>query len=139
MLAWLLGEPAAEPVRSLLASADLVLASDLTLIECDRVLTRAVSLGELGEAEAAARRAILSRAAHHWMVFRIDGDVVARARRPFPVEPIRALDAVHLSTALVTSELVPDLSLLCFDRRVRENARALGFSIQPDPVDGSQP
>jgi predicted nucleic acid-binding protein len=139
VLAWPLGEPTAESVRSLLASADLVLASDLTLIECDRVLTRAVSLGELVEAEAAARRATLNRAARHWTVFRIDGDVVARARRPFPVEPIRTLDAVHLSTALVTRELVPDLSLLCFDRRVRENARALGFPIHPGPVDDYQP
>jgi hypothetical protein len=37
----------------LLAAADGVVASDLTLIECDRVLLRAAALRELTEAEAA--------------------------------------------------------------------------------------
>ena len=36
ILAWLLGEESAGPVRQILAAADLVLASDLTLVECDR-------------------------------------------------------------------------------------------------------
>jgi hypothetical protein len=31
-----------------LQRAELVLASDLTLVECDRVLIRAVSTGEMG-------------------------------------------------------------------------------------------
>ena len=38
VLAWLLGEEASPRVRDVLASAVLVMASDLTLIECDRVL-----------------------------------------------------------------------------------------------------
>jgi hypothetical protein len=33
----------------------MVLASDLTLIECDRVLFRAATLGEFTEADAADR------------------------------------------------------------------------------------
>ena len=41
VLAWLLGEAAASRVREVLRRAELVMASDLALIECDRVLIRA--------------------------------------------------------------------------------------------------
>ena len=47
VLAWLLGERAGHRVRELLRRADLVVASDLVLIECDRVLIRAVTLGDI--------------------------------------------------------------------------------------------
>ena len=41
MLSWLLGEPAGEEVRQALAGAERVIASDLTLVECERALLRA--------------------------------------------------------------------------------------------------
>jgi predicted nucleic acid-binding protein len=50
VLAWLLGEVTSRRVREVLRRADLVMASDLVLIECDRVLIRAVTLGEIDEA-----------------------------------------------------------------------------------------
>ena len=53
------------------------------------------------------------------------------ARGPFPGELIRALDAIHLATALVIRDIHPDLSVLSLDRRVRENAAALGFGVVP--------
>lgn len=129
VLAWLLGED--EGNAAALSAAELVIASDLTLVECDRVLHRATLTGDLSEADAAARRASLSRAASHWILFRIDDEVIERARRPFPVEPIRTLDALHLSTAVLARSLVPDLLLLARDRRVRDNGRALGFELVP--------
>ena len=45
MLAWLVGEEAGYRVREVLRRAALVTASDLALLECDRVLIRAVTLG----------------------------------------------------------------------------------------------
>lgn len=131
VLAWLLGEEAADSVQSQLAGAEIVAASDLTLVECDRVLHRATLTGDLSEADAAGRRATLSRATAHWVLFRLEREVIERARRPFPVEPIRSLDALHLSTALVVRSLVPDLRLLTLDQRVRDNAAALGFELLP--------
>ena len=91
VLAWLLEEDAGETARRLLASAPLVVASDLTLIECDRVIHRALHLGELSEVEAAARREVLSSAAVRWHLIHLDDEVAERARRPFPSEPIRTL------------------------------------------------
>ena len=49
MLAWLFAEPTGEEVRNALGAAERVLTSELTLIECDRVLHRAEALGELSE------------------------------------------------------------------------------------------
>jgi hypothetical protein len=62
---------------------------------------------------------------------RLEGDVVERARRPFPVEPVRTLDALHLASALVASARLPDLALLSLDERVRSAGRALGLPVVP--------
>jgi predicted nucleic acid-binding protein len=129
VLAWLLGEPAGEAARRALAEAELVIASDLTLIECDRVLIRAQTQDEISEAEVSDRHALLNAAAGHWQVLRIDTEVVERARRSFPLEPIRTLDALHLASALVARGSVPGLVLLTLDERIRNVGRRLGFQI----------
>ncbi|MEK7404478.1 MAG: PIN domain-containing protein [Acidobacteriota bacterium] len=131
ILAWLLGEEAAPRVRRALAAAEVVLASDLTLVECDRVLIRALALGDITEAGAADRRALLNAAAAHWNVLRIGPEIVDRARRPFPVEPIRTLDALHLASALAARSAVTGVQLLSLDERVRAVAGQLGFRLQP--------
>ena len=131
VLAWLLGEHPGGGAEQALGAADPVVASDLTLIECDRVLERAVALGERSRAEAARRRATLGAASAHWVVLAIDSEVAARSRQAFPREPVRSLDAIHLSTALVARNLVTELQVLSLDERIRDNAAALGFDIAP--------
>jgi predicted nucleic acid-binding protein len=131
VLAWLLGEPRGEVARRVLAEAEVVLASELTLVECERVLIRAVALGTVSEAVAADRRAVLSRAATHWHLVRLAGEVLGRARRPFAHEPVRTLDALHLASALVGRSAAPNLALLSLDERVRANGEALGFELLP--------
>jgi hypothetical protein len=132
VLAWLLDEDAGPTVRDLLGNAQLVVASDLTLIECDRVLIRAAALDELTEADAADRRAHLTTAAAHWNVLRISGEIVDRARQPFPGTPIRTLDAIHLASALVARSVTPGLEVLSLDDRIRGTARHLGLPLQPE-------
>jgi len=131
VIAWLLGEPSGKAVRSAFIEAEAVVSSDLTLVECNRVLIRAVALGKISEAQAADRRAALGAAAARWHILKVAGDVVERARRPFPREPIRTLDALHLSSALVARSALPGLDLLSLDERIRENAMALGFRARP--------
>lgn len=132
VLAWLLDEPRARDVLGALADAEAVVTSDLTLIECDRVLRRAVMLEELNEADAADRRAHLAAASARWHVLRIASDVVERARQPFPSEPIRTLDAIHLSSALMARSAIPGVQLLSLDDRVRRSGKALGFAVVPE-------
>lgn len=121
-------------MREALGAAELVLASSLTLLECDRVLIRAVTTGSLAERLAAERRASLARSADHWVVFEMDGEVVERARRPFPAEPLRTLDALHLATAAAAKSLVPDLAVLSLDGRVRRSASLMGLRLVPQEV-----
>jgi predicted nucleic acid-binding protein len=131
VLAWLFDEPTAPAVRRLLDDAEVIVASDLTLIECDRVLLRAVALEELTEAQAADRRAHLIAAAAHWQVLRIAGEIVDRARQPFPGDPIRTLDAIHLASLLVARSAIVGLRLLSLDERVRQAAKGLGVAVEP--------
>ena len=56
--------------------------------------------------------------------------VLARVGRPFPVEPIRTLDAVHLATAEQLGEPPALVTIVTRDVRVRENALALGYAIE---------
>ena len=131
MLSWLLAENSSGAVRTILSDAELVMASDLTLIECDRVLIRAVKTKLLREAQVSDRRALLARVSEHWTLFRVDSNVVARARQPFPKEPIRTLDAIHLATAIIARNLVPEIQLLTLDDRLRICGAQLGFEILP--------
>lgn len=131
VLAWLLDEPSAPEVRRLLGDAEITVASDLTLIECDRVLLRAAALGELTEADAADRRAHVAASAARWHMLRIASEIVDRARQPFPGEPIRTLDAIHLASVLVGRSAVPGLRLLSLDDRVRRAAKGLGVDVVP--------
>jgi hypothetical protein len=131
VLAWLFDEPTAPAVRRLLGEAEVIVASDLTVIECDRVLLRALALKELTEAEAADRRAHLIAAAAHWQVLRIAAEIVDRARQPFPGDPIRTLDAIHLASLLVARSAIVGLRLLSLDERVRQAANGLGVAVEP--------
>jgi predicted nucleic acid-binding protein len=131
VLAWLLGEETGRSVRKVLQHTELVMASDLTLVECDRVLIRAVTTGEINEAAAADRRAHLNAAASHWHLWRIGPSIVERARHPFPIEPIRTLEAIHLASALAVRSAVPGVELLTLDARIRRAAKQLGFQVQP--------
>lgn len=132
IVAWLLDEASGPDVRRILTEAEAIVASDLTVIESDRVLVRAAALGELTEAEAADRRAHLMTAASHWHVLRISPEIVERARQPFPTrQTIRTLDAIHLASALVARAMLPGLEVLSLDERIRAAARSLGLQVRP--------
>jgi predicted nucleic acid-binding protein len=87
-----------------LVAADTVVASELTLVECDRVLIRAVLMKSLTETAAADRR-----------------------------QPVRTSDALHLATAVLARSAVPGIHLLSLDERLRASARRLGFRLLPGP------
>jgi predicted nucleic acid-binding protein len=131
VLTWLLGQEGEDQVRALLAEADQVFASDLTIIECERALHRGEFLGELTAAEATDRRSRLRLIADRWNVLRVTDEVVDLARRAFPVEPIRTLDALHLASAEVARNAIPEVSLLTLDERIEKNGRSLDFQVLP--------
>jgi len=131
VLAWLLDQPQGAMVAATLATAGLVIASDLTVIECDRVIVRAVALGELHESDALDRQSRLNAVSARWTLLGLDDETAERARRRFPVEPIRTLDAIHLASALTARKALPELVVLSLDTRVREACASLGLAVLP--------
>jgi hypothetical protein len=88
-------------------------------------------MGEIAEGDAADRRALLANASARWNILRLGSEIVERARQPFPGEPIRTLDALHLASALTIRAAVAGVELLSLDGRVRASGRQLGFTLQP--------
>src|ERR1700687_5401972 len=95
-LAWLLEQDHGELVADTLAQAELVIASDLTMIEWDRGLIRAGGLAELHESDAVHRQARLAAVSTRWTLLGLDEEIIERARRPFSSAPGRTLDAIPL-------------------------------------------
>ena len=103
--------------------------SALTLAEAGRAIFRARATGRLtAEEEKAAARA-LRTFERRCFILDVDRAVLDRVRRPFPVEPIRTLDAIHLATAERLGEAPQLITVVTRDARVGENARALGFAV----------
>ncbi len=127
LLAWLLGEPASDGVAATLDDAESVVTSVLTLLEAQRGLLRAEQLGRLTATDRAELLGTLASTHPQWMLMELSRPVRGRAAQPFPLEPVRTLDAIHLSTMLAFQRAFTDLTVLRFDRRVRANATALGF------------
>ena len=131
ILAWLLNQQGHRAVRGLLDQADYIIASELTLVECERALSRLADQANLAEAAVADLRGQLRSSAACWILLTLDEAVLQRAGRAFPVEPLRTLDALHLASALEARAALPETVLLSLDRRVRDNGGALGFQVLP--------
>ena len=128
VVAWLFGEITASDVVKAMDEAEMVVTSKLTIVETERAIHRAVALRLIKDASAQRIRGLLARERKKWITMGLTESVQARASSAFPIEPVKTLDAVHLATALAFSESFPDLTILAFDRRISENATALGLT-----------
>jgi hypothetical protein len=116
-------------VREQLARAPRIASSVVTLTECERALLRLAGSGPDGS--RAGARALLLEASRHWTLLAINGSIRARTGQPFPIEPVRTLDALHLATLLELEVAVGPLRVLSTEARVVDNAKALGFTVAP--------
>jgi len=132
VLTWLLSQERESEIEKVLAEAELIISSDLTMLECERVLVRGNAIGEIGESELTKRQVMLRTAGQHWMLLGFDPPVIERAQRPFPNEPIRTLDALHLAFVLEAKRMIAEVRILSLDRRVRKGARELGVEVHPE-------
>lgn len=122
-------EEDADAHRELVIPARRV-TSALTLVEARRAVTRERIQKRIDADQESALLAALETFTAQCTVSAITADILQRAGRRFPVEPVRTLDAIHLAT-IESVEIPPDLvRVLTRDRRVRENARALGYQVE---------
>lgn len=131
VLAWLFDQGPADEVRATIGSADLVVTSELLLIEAERSLLRVVTLGLALPDEAMSRRIRLATTVRPWSILPISTAVADRARQAFPFDAIRSLDAIHLASAILAQVSFGSVEVLTLDDRIRENAIALGFRVLP--------
>lgn len=104
--------------------------SALTIAEAARAILRARVAGRLTtEQERAAVRA-LRRFERRCYIVAVSDDVLNRVARPFPVEPVRTLDAVHLATIEILYDPRSPVTVVSRDVGVRLNAEALGFHVE---------
>lgn len=131
VLAWLLQGPSGETVQEMLAAGEVIVTSELTLVECDRVLLRSVATGASTSTEAAELQRILGDVVATWNIQPLHAATIHRARQSFPDDRIRALDAIHLASAITARLSLGDVEILSLDGRIRENAVALDFGVMP--------
>lgn len=106
------------------------IASALTLAETRRTFAVAIVRGRLSQPQVRSRLAWLRRFERRCEIVDVSSSVLTRLGRPFPVEPVRSLDAIHLAT-IEMLEVEPSLvAVVTRDRRVRENALAMGYLVE---------
>lgn len=127
-VAWLFDETAASDVIRAMDEAGIVVTSQLTIVEIERALHRVVALRLVKDASAQKLRGLLARQRKKWITMAVTDSILTRAGSAFPIEPVKALDAIHLATALAFAAEFPDLGMLALDRRVSRNATALGLA-----------
>ncbi len=118
-------------IRRLLADASIVATSRCTLAEVGRIFARLRVMEPAAAAATAAREAQFQTDSDLWVIQPVDEGIWNRCSRPFPVEPVRTLDALHLATVEKLAGVIEHLVVLSTDSRVRDNARALGFEVVP--------
>jgi predicted nucleic acid-binding protein len=116
-------------LKPLPAGTQLV-TSALTLAEAGRAIIRARATGRLTPAEEQAAVRALRTFERRCFTLDVDRAVLTRIRRPFPIEPLRTLDAVHLATTELLGEAPQVVTIVTRDVRVRDNARALGYIVE---------
>jgi len=103
--------------------------SALTVAETSRVVMRGRAVGTLTTDDERRVRSTLQEFFSGCDVLPLSHEILLRAGRSFPVEPIRTLDAIHLAT--VESVGIPShlIRVVTRDRRIRENALAMGYTV----------
>lgn len=115
--------------RQALEDAGTLVTSALTFAEANRALARARATGRIdAEGERNGLQHLQQLEKRHNVVSVTDA-VLQRAGRPYPAEPIRTLDAIHLATAELLGEAPQLVTILTRDVRVADNARALGYPV----------
>ena len=106
------------------------MTSALTIAEAARAILRARAAARLTtDQERAALRA-LHRFERRCFLVAVTDSILTRVGRPFPVEPIRTLDAVHLATVELLGEPPGSMVVVTRDVRVRDNAKAIGYGVE---------
>ena len=108
----------------------LLVTSVLTVAESNRAVLRARLSGRITVQQQRGVLLSIQRFSRRTHIVAISKDILSRAGRPFPVEPVRTLDAIHLATAAALGNASAQVTIVTRDVRVRDNAAALGHPVE---------
>lgn len=121
-------ESDAGTMRTINAALRCVTAA-VTFAEAKRAVVRARATRRVSHDVAAAVTAALEQRQTVFEPVAISDAILARAARPFPAEPVRTLDAIHLATIEALGVPAHRVQVVTRDARVANNARALGYVV----------
>lgn len=108
--------------------ASEAVTSEITRVECLRVIDRLRVAGGMDDRELARRRAAALKVLHGFELVRLNRAVLERAAEPFPMQ-IRTLDALHLASALLVRTRYPALRFATHDADLATAALAEGLPV----------
>jgi predicted nucleic acid-binding protein len=112
-----------------LTSFEQLVTSQVTQLECLRTLDKARIEERLVPDEIVARSAALFSQLRRMRRVAVSRSILDRGGSSFPL-PVKALDAIHLATALQFREREqPDLMFATHDRQQGRAALAMGFQV----------
>jgi predicted nucleic acid-binding protein len=125
-------EEHSETVRAIAREDSELVAWWGSPVECCSSFARLRREGIITSEEEQILRALLARLTEYWSEISASEEVRATARRLLLRHPLRAADSLQLAAALVWVRNQPDDSVfVCLDNRLREAARAEGFTVYP--------
>lgn len=104
--------------------------SALTVAETSRAVIRSRLSGRITAQQERAAMLTLQKFTRRCHIVSVTEAILAKVGRPFPVEPIRTLDAIHLATAEALGDPPALVTIVTRDLRVRDNANALGHPVE---------
>lgn len=116
--------------RRALGKPGRVITSSLTHAEAGRAVVRAQVTGRISSREASTVANALAMFARQCETVAVSEQILGRVGRSFPVEPVRTLDAIHLATVEMLGAEPGSVTVVTRDTRLRENARAMGWSTE---------
>jgi predicted nucleic acid-binding protein len=125
----LLREADEDDARLLWRAAGRRATSVVAYVEASAAISAAVRDGRLGEAAARRRRAELDRRWEEVDPVGLDDDLLRMAGDVANEAGLRALDAIHLATALYLG--LPTVLFVTWDGRLAASAARLGLAVAP--------
>ena len=125
-------DPATPGMRRLAHEDEAIATWWATVVECCSAFSRRLRQGNLDAADAHRAQQVLDSLTEGWSEVTPGGEVREQAVRLLGLHPLRAADALQLAAALVWADHRPvRRQFVCLDARLREAARAEGFTILP--------
>lgn len=129
LLSWFFEQAKTEQIIAVIDRSAQVITSIISILEAKRAFARLEKTKEISPSPRVRLLQSLERNAMGWEVMGISPQIQQRISEPFPIEPVRTLDAIHLASALETAKIFPDCSVLTLDSRIISNLEPLGLEI----------